>query len=175
MNIVPANAHLSEEELASIISYCRKIGLEYGELDILRCDITKQIYIIDVNNTAWWPPNKLGDVDRNIALNMMWNGFLEAFLPDKFSDYHIPDEYLDDFVNSKNPNKNIREKRMISYNGFKYVGKHYELPYVELWRELNRNFLNRPKPKPKPEEKKDDKQEKEDKKDEEAKEGEVVE
>ena len=84
MQIVPANAHLSNEELESIIEYCRTIGLEYGELDILRCDDTKQIYIIDVNNTAWWPPNKLGDIDRNIALNMMWNAWLEAFLPDKF-------------------------------------------------------------------------------------------
>lgn len=148
MEIVPANAHLSEEELNSIIAYCRKIGLEYGEIDILRCDNTKQIYIIDVNNTAWWPPNKLGDIDRNISLNMMWNAWLEAFLPDKFEQYHIPDEFLDDFYNSKNTNKNYREKKKISYNGFKYVGKPYELPYLELWTELNKKFLTRPPPKP---------------------------
>jgi len=161
MQIVPANAHLSNEELESIIEYCRSIGLEYGELDILRCDDTKQIYIIDVNNTAWWPPNKLGDIDRNIALNMMWNAWLEAFLPDKFDLYHIPDDYLDDFVNSKNPNKNLREKSLVNYSGYKYVGKYYELPYNDLWKEIHKKFLSqsyvKPKPPPPPPEPKKDK------------------
>jgi len=143
MEITPALTHLSADELQDIITYCRKIGLEYGELDILRDDEDGKIYIIDVNNTAWWPPNKLGDIDRNIALNMMWNGFLEAFLPNKFDQYHIPDEYIDDFYNSKNPNRNYREKKNISYNGFKFVGKPFDLPYMELWQELNKEAIRK--------------------------------
>ncbi len=155
MDITPATKHLSEEECQKILSYCRKIGLEYGELDILRCDETNQIYIIDVNNTAWWPPNKLENIERNIALNMMWNAWLEVFLPDKFNDYHIPDEFLDDYYDSKNTHKNNRVKKDIKYNEYKFVGKQYEFPYETLWKELNRKFLNRPKPKE--EKKKDDK------------------
>jgi len=143
MEITPATLHLSSEECLKILSYCRKIGLEYGELDILRCDITGQIYIIDVNNTAWWPPNKLGDISRNIALNMMWNAFLEAFLPSKFQEYHVPDQYIDDYKNNKNPNKNIRSRKDISYNEYKFVGKDSYFPYEELWKELNKSFLKK--------------------------------
>lgn len=157
MDITPATAHLSPEECQSIITYCRKIGLEYGELDILRCDQSGKIYIIDVNNTAWWPPNKLENIERNIALNMMWNAWLEAFMPDKFSDYHIPDDYLDDYFDSRYPHKNKREKRMINYDNYKFVGKPFELPYEMLWKEIHRNYLNRPPPKPKEEKKKDEK------------------
>lgn len=149
MNIVPATYRLSIDECQQILSYCHTIGLEYGELDILRCSETGKIYIIDVNNTPWWPPNKLGDVERNISLNMMWNAFLEAFIPEKFNDYHIPDMYLDDFVSYKNPERNNREKKQISYNGFKFVGARQELQYTELWKELHIKFLTQPPPTPK--------------------------
>lgn len=38
-------------EQVSILRFCRKIGLDYGELDILRNTPDGKIYIIDVNNT----------------------------------------------------------------------------------------------------------------------------
>jgi len=153
MNIVPATYKLSHDECQQILSYCHSIGLEYGELDILRCEETGKIYIIDVNNTPWWPPNKLGDIERNISLNMMWNAFLEAFMPEKYNNYHIPDAYLDDFISYKNPEKNNREKKLISYNGYKFVGMNQNLPYQDLWKELHIKFLTQPKPQPKPQQK----------------------
>ena len=142
--------HLSLDECNSIIKYCEKIGLEYGELDILRCDDTGKIYIIDVNNTAWWPPNSLGDTDRNIALNLMWNAFLETFLPAKYNDYHVPDEYLDDYVSI---NRTIPKKK-VSYADLKFVCKEpYELNYKEKLKQLYKNL-----PKQSPQKKDDKKQ-----------------
>jgi len=122
MEIVPADKHLSPDELNQILGYCQKVGFECGEIDVLRHDEDGKIYIIDINNTSWWPPNKLFEVKRNIALNMMWNAWLEYFLPDKFNDYHIPDDRIDDYISSTDEKVNNRKKMDISYNGFKFVG-----------------------------------------------------
>jgi hypothetical protein len=144
MEIVPATAHLSEQECQDIIMYCRRIGLEYGEIDILRSDDDGKIYIIDVNNTPWWPPNKLGDVDRNIALNMMWNAWIQGFFPEKMGTYYIPDEHLDDFVNHKKPEKNNRNRKIINQEQFRFIGKDYDFPYQKMRDELFANYKKKP-------------------------------
>ena len=87
----------SEEEADKIIYFCKSINLEYGELDILRENQTDRLYIVDVNNTPWFPCNKLSGRNKNIALNMFWNAFLESFNPQNFDKYHIPDEKIDDY------------------------------------------------------------------------------
>jgi hypothetical protein len=140
MNIVPATEHLSEQECENIIMYCQKIGLEYGEIDILRSDDDGKIYIIDVNNTPWWPPNKLGDIDRNIALNMMWNAWIHAYFPDKIKTYYIPDEYLDDFVNNKKPEKNNRNRKIINQEKFRFIAKNYNFPYQKMRDDFFANY-----------------------------------
>jgi hypothetical protein len=144
MEIVPATAHLSEQECQDIIMYCRRIGLEYGEIDILRSDDDGKIYIIDVNNTPWWPPNKLGDIDRNIALNMMWNALIQGFFPEKMGTYYIPDDHLDDFVNHKKPEKNNRNRKIINQEQFRFIGKDYEFPYQKMRDELFTNYKKKP-------------------------------
>jgi len=144
MEIVPATAHLSEQECQNIIMYCRRIGLEYGEIDILRSDDDGKIYIIDVNNTPWWPPNKLGDIDRNIALNMMWNALIQGFFPEKMGTYYIPDDHLDDFVNHKKPEKNNRNRKIINQEQFRFIGKDYEFPYQKMRDELFANYKKKP-------------------------------
>lgn len=140
MDILPATAHLSEQECQSIIMYAQKIGLEYGEIDILRSDEDGKIYIIDVNNTPWWPPNKLGDISRNIALNLMWNAWIQAFFPEKMSSYYIPDDHLDDFVNHKNPEKNDRHKKIINQSNYRFVAKDYNFPYNKMVEDMFANY-----------------------------------
>jgi hypothetical protein len=144
MEIVPATAHLSEQECQDIIMYCRRIGLEYGEIDILRSDDDGRIYIIDVNNTPWWPPNKLGDVERNIALNMMWNAWIQGFFPEKMGTYYIPNDHLDDFVNHKKPEKNNRNRKIINQEQFRFIGKDYDFPYQKMRDELFANYNKKP-------------------------------
>ena len=144
MDIVPATAHLSEQECQDIIMYCQKIGLEYGEIDILRSDDDGKIYIIDVNNTPWWPPNKLGDIDRNIALNMMWNALILGFFPDKVGTYYIPNENLDDFINNKNPEKNNRNRKIINQEQFRFIAKDYDFSYQKMRDDFFANYKKKP-------------------------------
>ena len=41
----------SQDEIKKIMAFCQKIGLDYGELDILRDRQDRLIYIVDANNT----------------------------------------------------------------------------------------------------------------------------
>ena len=142
IQIVNPLKYLTEEECNKIITYCRYIGLELGEIDVLRSHEDGRIYIIDVNNTSWWPPNKLGDVDRNIVLNLMWNAFLESFLPNHFSEYHIPDNMIDDFIYTKTPEKNQRIKTIYKYKENRFIRSQYRIHYKVMWRQLYRTNEN---------------------------------
>jgi len=136
IQIVSPLKYLTEHECHKITTYCRYIGLELGEIDILRSHEDGKIYIIDVNNTSWWPPNKLGDVDRNIVLNLLWNSFLESFLPSYYNKYSIPDNMIDDFVYVKTPEKNDRRNIIYKYKENRFIGNQYKIDYKVMWRQL---------------------------------------
>ena len=44
----------SVEEEEAILDLAARIGLDYGEIDVLR-DADGEIYVVDVNKTPWWP------------------------------------------------------------------------------------------------------------------------
>ncbi len=46
---------LSSEEVALVLAFCKKIGLNWGELDVLRDRDDGKIYIVDANNTTGGP------------------------------------------------------------------------------------------------------------------------
>ncbi len=142
IHIVNPLKYLTEQECNKIITYCRYIGLELGEIDVLRSHEDGKIYIIDVNNTSWWPPNKLGDVDRNIVLNLMWNAFLESFLPNQFNEYRVPDNMIDDFIYTKTPEKNQRTKVVYKYKDNRFIRNQYKIQYKVMWRQLYRTNDN---------------------------------
>ena len=142
IQIVNPLKYLTVEECNKIITYCRYIGLELGEIDVLRSHEDGRIYIIDVNNTSWWPPNKLGDIDRNIVLNLMWNAFLESFLPNKFEEYRVPDNMIDDFIYTKTPEKNKRTKVVYKYKENRFIRSQYRIHYKVMWRQLYRTNEN---------------------------------
>ena len=142
IQIVSPLKYLTEQECHKIITYCRYIGLEMGEIDVLRSHEDGQIYIIDVNNTSWWPPNKLGDIDRNIVLNLMWNAFLESFLTNHFNEYRVPDNMIDDFIYTKTPEKNQRIKVVYKYKEFRFIRSQYKIQYKVMWRQLYRTNEN---------------------------------
>lgn len=142
IQIVNPLKYLTEDECNKIITYCRYIGLEMGEIDVLRSHEDGNIYIIDVNNTSWWPPNKLGDIDRNIVLNLMWNAFLESFLPNHFNEYHVPDNMIDDFIYTKTPDKNKRKKIVYKYKENRFIRNQYRIHYKVMWRQLYRSNEN---------------------------------
>jgi len=142
IQIVNPLKYLTEQECHKIITYCRYIGLEMGEIDVLRSHEDGRIYIIDVNNTSWWPPNKLGDVDRNIVLNLMWNAFLESFIPNKFNEYRVPDNMIDDFIYTKTLEKNQRTKVVYKYKENRFIRSQYKIQYKVMWRQLYRSNEN---------------------------------
>lgn len=70
----------SPAEHRKIMEFCRSIGLEYGEMDILRDNDTKKLYIVDVNNTPAGPPSGLSVKDSRTALHRLSEAFEQAFM-----------------------------------------------------------------------------------------------
>jgi hypothetical protein len=66
--IVSPSEVLSMAELDLCRRFCQAVGLDYGELDILRDRESGLIYIVDVNNTPAGPPKGLTPSDRQSAL-----------------------------------------------------------------------------------------------------------
>ncbi len=79
VKIKKATDVFSKEERKKIISFCEKIGMDYGELDILRDKADKKIYIIDANNTPFGP-HYLPKKETEKALNLLSNAFEKEFL-----------------------------------------------------------------------------------------------
>lgn len=70
----------SNEEQNKISEFCQEIGLEYGEIDILRDNDSKKIYIVDVNNTPAGPPNHISKKEYALSLKELSNAFKQAFI-----------------------------------------------------------------------------------------------
>jgi hypothetical protein len=60
---------LSEDEQKKIIEYCKRIGLDYGELDALRDNNDEKLYIVDVNNT---PAGPIGPIYKDKRIYKRW-------------------------------------------------------------------------------------------------------
>lgn len=68
----------TEEEQINIIQFCDQLGLDYGELDVLRNKTDGKIYIIDANTTPHGPPIHLGS--RRQGLRRLAMAFADRFL-----------------------------------------------------------------------------------------------
>lgn len=71
---------LSENELALIVRFCREILLEFGELDILRDRTSGRIFIVDVNNCAFGPPNHMPPDEKHLAVSLLAQAFYRRYL-----------------------------------------------------------------------------------------------
>jgi len=72
-------ALLSKDEITKLLEFCRRAGLEYGEIDVLRdCD-DGRIYVLDVNNTPTGPPKMDKRMARE-AINVMAELFKREFI-----------------------------------------------------------------------------------------------
>ena len=79
-SIAEVHDTLTTEEIKKIGLFCQSIGLDYGELDVLRDNNNGKIYIVDVSNTPWGPPNKISKKEGKIALTKLADTFREGFL-----------------------------------------------------------------------------------------------
>jgi hypothetical protein len=71
----------SPAELRLIEAFCREIKLDYGEIDILRDRIDGRIYVVDVNNTPYGPPNYLRNGEGDVALRIIADLATRSFWP----------------------------------------------------------------------------------------------
>jgi hypothetical protein len=77
--MVEASQVLSKDELANIHRFCKEIGLDYGEVDVLRDKDDGRIYIVDANIAPSGPPSPISENEGKIAVMRLAQGFEEAF------------------------------------------------------------------------------------------------
>jgi hypothetical protein len=53
-----ADSVFTPEELAQLTLFCREMGVDYGELDVLRNADDGRVYVVDVNTTPFGPVNR---------------------------------------------------------------------------------------------------------------------
>lgn len=80
-SIAPFSKYFTDKDKELILEFCRKIGLDYGELDIL--EENNQYYITDVNPTPVGLPNGLPKKQVKEAINLMSDEFEKEFLTRK--------------------------------------------------------------------------------------------
>ncbi|MBD2196488.1 MULTISPECIES: hypothetical protein [Calothrix] len=74
----------TQEEIKKIINFARTIGLDYGDLDILRDREDNKIYIIDANNTPWGlNSDHMSKSLEKIALTKLSKSFKIIFIDSK--------------------------------------------------------------------------------------------
>lgn len=76
----PASDVFSPGEISGIITFAKAMGLDYGELDVLRDRNDGRIYIVDVAKTPFGPPNHLDREDGRSAIKEMGEAFEREFL-----------------------------------------------------------------------------------------------
>ena len=75
------DAALSTTETELLLQLCRRMGLDYGELDVLRDSDSRKIYVVDVNTVPFGPPNHLESEDVYVALESLAEAFVAAWMP----------------------------------------------------------------------------------------------
>jgi len=75
VRLVAPSEVLTIDELLLCRRFCHAIGLEYGELDILRDGKNGRIYIVDANDTPAGPPRTFPAGERDLALRLIAMGF----------------------------------------------------------------------------------------------------
>ena len=70
-------AVFTDSEITSILEFSKEMGLDYGELDILRDNQNQKIYIVDVNKTPWGPPSTISKARAKFVIKEMSRSFLK--------------------------------------------------------------------------------------------------
>jgi hypothetical protein len=74
-------AHVfTEDEVRRIRLFCQALGLDFGELDVLRDRDEGRMYIVDANPTPWGPPADLAWFHQSFAINALGEAFKEDIL-----------------------------------------------------------------------------------------------
>jgi hypothetical protein len=80
VELASAGDVFSPRERQSILHFCRRMGVDYGELDVLRHREDGRLYIVDVNTTPWGPPVQLSDEGQHTAIQQLATTFRDVVL-----------------------------------------------------------------------------------------------
>ena len=78
--VIPIYEAFSQNEIDLINAFCKKLQLDFGELDILRDTSCKTIFIVDVNNTPHGPPANTKKEEATLAIDKIANAFEKYYL-----------------------------------------------------------------------------------------------
>ncbi len=81
VSIATPSEVLSWRERRLIVQFCRRMGMDVGEVDALRDRRTGVLYVVDTNPTPAGPPNGLPQREARVALRRLAAGFA-PMLPD---------------------------------------------------------------------------------------------
>ena len=75
VEILSKEQAFSTDELHRLAEFARAIGLDYGELDVLRDRESQLLYVVDVANTPAGPPNGLPASEARRAVEILSKEF----------------------------------------------------------------------------------------------------
>ncbi|MDO9119192.1 MAG: hypothetical protein Q7U39_14625 [Nitrospira sp.] len=70
---------LSASEIGMLLQLCQKVGLDYGEVDVLRDVDDGKMYVVDINNTPFGPPKCLDRRSGALALERLSEAFAASY------------------------------------------------------------------------------------------------
>ena len=76
VTIAETTSIFSEIEIQRLTELSQKLGLEYGEFDVLRDRHDGKIYVVDVNNTPCEFPQGLTIAEQKLLLEKLSNAFV---------------------------------------------------------------------------------------------------
>jgi hypothetical protein len=77
--VMQTNSIFDKNEIELLNKYCAELRLDYGELDVLRDNNSKRIYVVDVNNTPQGPPSNTSKKDSDFAIETIALAFKKMF------------------------------------------------------------------------------------------------
>jgi hypothetical protein len=79
VRIAETSAIFDRSEISRIGELCGAMGLDYGEVDVVRDAGDKRIYVLDLNKTPLGPPNGLTPAEFARALALYETSFRQWF------------------------------------------------------------------------------------------------
>lgn len=82
VELVDTHEAFANDEVSSMLRFARRLGMDYGELDVLRDHRDGRIFVVDANSTPHGPPAAVTDGhDARAAHERLSHAFAAEFLP----------------------------------------------------------------------------------------------
>ena len=82
VRVAPVHEVFSKTEVSGLKEFCRRLRMDYGELDVARDRHDGRIYVVDANNTPFGPPSGIDERDGSWATRVLAATFEAEFRPD---------------------------------------------------------------------------------------------